>query len=213
MANMLRPIVILLLLVSLSPAARVAGAQPPTPASVEYRVKAALIYNFAKFVEWPDAVSAGDPFIIGVLGQDPFGAALDVLQGRTVSGKRVIVKRFETLDALERSDILFHQFVGTRQPGRYSRCRLGRCRLDRRRNGVVCRNGRRHWPRESTDHYPPPDQLRGKPEIWPADQLEAARTGENCREPPDQRREETVEGHGKLFLCLGKLSRAARSTT
>ncbi len=107
MANMLRPIVILLLLVSLSPAARVAGAQPPTPASVEYRVKAALIYNFAKFVEWPDAVSAGDPFIIGVLGQDPFGAALDVLQGRTVSGKRVIVKRFETLDALERSDILF----------------------------------------------------------------------------------------------------------
>lgn len=53
----------------------------------EYQVKAAFLYNFAKFVEWPTGAfkSADDPVAICVLGQNPFGSALEQI----VSGKKV----------------------------------------------------------------------------------------------------------------------------
>jgi hypothetical protein len=62
----------------------------------EYDVKAAYLYNFGKFVEWPAKVTAanGDSFTICVLGQDPFGAALDVtIAGETIDGKNVVARR------------------------------------------------------------------------------------------------------------------------
>ena len=45
----------------------------------EYKIKAVFLYNFAKFVEWPPNVfpDANTPFVIGVLGQDPFGSYLE----------------------------------------------------------------------------------------------------------------------------------------
>lgn len=53
----------------------------------EYELKAAFLYNFAKFVEWPDDAfaSAADPISVCLLGGNPFG---DLLQ-RTVAGKSV----------------------------------------------------------------------------------------------------------------------------
>jgi len=61
----------------------------------EYKVKAAFLYNFAKFVEWPDRTFSGPdaPFVIGVLGDDPFGSALDGIKGKTVKEHKVAVKR------------------------------------------------------------------------------------------------------------------------
>jgi hypothetical protein len=62
----------------------------------EYAVKATYLYNFAKFVQWPSQVAAvkDDPFAICVLGQDPFGSALDAtLAGETIAGKAVVAKR------------------------------------------------------------------------------------------------------------------------
>ena len=62
----------------------------------EYEVKATYLYNFARFVEWPvrAAAAKGDSFAICVLGQDPFGPALDAtLAGETIDGKRVLLKR------------------------------------------------------------------------------------------------------------------------
>lgn len=58
-----------------------------TARSPEYLIKAAYLYNFALFVEWPnDAFDSPEaPLVIGIVGADPFGAAMD----RTVEGKRI----------------------------------------------------------------------------------------------------------------------------
>ena len=60
----------------------------------EYQVKAAFLFNFAQFVEWPDGTYASTnvPFCIGVLGDDPFGAALDqIVQGESIGSHKLTV--------------------------------------------------------------------------------------------------------------------------
>ena len=67
-------------------------AQVPTRAD-EYRVKAAILFNLAKFVDWPKDTfaSATAPLVLCVLGPDPFGSVLDeTLNGRLI-GKRPLV--------------------------------------------------------------------------------------------------------------------------
>ena len=61
-------------------------AQTPRSPS-EYQLKAAFLYNFAKFIDWPPVTSAGDqaPFIVGILGDSPFGSDLE----QTVAGKKI----------------------------------------------------------------------------------------------------------------------------
>lgn len=78
-------------------------------ASTEYQVKAAFLYNFAKFIEWPpEALPEGRPFVIGVLGHDPFGSALDeAVAGKTVRDRRIVVRRFSRIDEAADSHILF----------------------------------------------------------------------------------------------------------
>ena len=69
-------------------------AQPPK--ATAYEVKAAYLYNFGKFVEWPAAANAAsqDPFLICVLGKDPFGASLDAtIAGEVIDGRSVLAKR------------------------------------------------------------------------------------------------------------------------
>lgn len=74
----------------------------------EYQVKAAFMFNFAKFVEWPsDAFSDGEALVVGVVGADPFGGALDRLNGSTVNGRRLRVKRLRSGDNLRACQILF----------------------------------------------------------------------------------------------------------
>lgn len=66
------------------------------PAGLEYQVKAAFLYNFAKFVEWPAGTfkGAGDSVIFCVLGNDPFGESLDdVVRGESLDGRRLVVHR------------------------------------------------------------------------------------------------------------------------
>ena len=79
-------------------------------ASREYEVKAAFLYSFATFVEWPeDAVpESGGTFIIGVLGTDPFGPLLDkIAASKTVRGKPIAVRRFATIDDYTPCHVLF----------------------------------------------------------------------------------------------------------
>jgi hypothetical protein len=67
-------------------------AQQANP--TEYEVKAAYLYNFGKFVEWPAKVTAAsDFFSICVLGEDPFGATFDAIASESINGKKVVVKR------------------------------------------------------------------------------------------------------------------------
>ena len=69
-------------------------------------MKAAFLLNFAKFVEWP-AGHVKETFTIGILGRDPFDSALDSLSGKTVRGKRVVVRRYQDPDESREADILF----------------------------------------------------------------------------------------------------------
>lgn len=76
----------------------------------EYEIKAAFIYNFAKFVEWPeDAFGRADaPLIIGIVGKDPFGKMIDhAVEGRRANGRTVEIKRVNWGAEVKLCHILF----------------------------------------------------------------------------------------------------------
>jgi hypothetical protein len=81
------------------------------PALNEYELKAAFLYNFVKFTEWPaeESGKSDEPFVIGVLGKDPFGSALDkLIEGETVHNKKIVARRFPRMDdAAANSHVLF----------------------------------------------------------------------------------------------------------
>jgi len=86
------------------------SAQEAGPAFDEYQVKAAFLYNFAKFVVWPPGSFATptDPIGICIVGQNPFGSALEnMVQGKKVGDRAFAVRRFpDTLQASQ-CQILF----------------------------------------------------------------------------------------------------------
>jgi hypothetical protein len=85
-----------------------ARGEPGTP--TEYEVKAVFIYNFARYMQWPDASmpEARKTFVIGLIGKDPFGQALDdAVRDQSVQGRRIVVKRFDGLEDVGGCDILF----------------------------------------------------------------------------------------------------------
>lgn len=87
------------------PTTQVQGSTP-----TEYEVKAAYLYNFGRFVEWPPkSTPAGDTsFPICVLGHDPFGNTLDAaLAGETIDGRTLIAKRILKPQDAENCRILF----------------------------------------------------------------------------------------------------------
>jgi hypothetical protein len=83
-----------------------AAVAAPTPAEVE----AVFLFNFTQFVDWPPQVFANPdvPIVIGVLGSDPFGAALDeVVRGEVVKGHPLTVRRFQRIEDVTDCQILF----------------------------------------------------------------------------------------------------------
>lgn len=84
--------VILLVLALVTSASPLAGQPLP-----EYKIKAALLYKFAKFITWPDSAFDGADEQLGicVIGENPFGSFLDILIGRQVQGRNVVVKHFQ----------------------------------------------------------------------------------------------------------------------
>jgi hypothetical protein len=86
-----------------------AGRTAPAPAT-EYQLKAVFLFNFVQFVEWPASVHAtkDSPIVIGIVGEDPFGAALDkTVQGEKVSGRSLEVRRFKEGDDVTACHLLF----------------------------------------------------------------------------------------------------------
>ena len=76
----------------------------------EYQLKAGFLYNFAKYVEWPDDAfeKKEDPIVIGVIGKDPFGDHLEkTLKDRRAQDRKFTIVRFATLDELKRCHLLF----------------------------------------------------------------------------------------------------------
>lgn len=80
------------------------------PGALEYQVKAAMLYNFTKFVEWP-ARALGEPaspVVVGIFGRDPFGVQLDeVVEGKTIYGHPIRVQRLHSLAELANCNIVF----------------------------------------------------------------------------------------------------------
>ncbi len=79
-------------------------------ATLEYQVKAAFLLNFSKFVRWPpNAFTDGSaPLSICILGKDPFGRALDdVIEGESVGGRKLVVRRITQAPAPQTCQILF----------------------------------------------------------------------------------------------------------
>jgi len=84
-----------------------ARAQGP---SLEYAVKAAFLYKFGPFVDWPSQVfdSASSPFTVCVVGQDPFGGALDeAVRGQTVHGRPIAIRRLQAVSRAPPCHVLY----------------------------------------------------------------------------------------------------------
>jgi hypothetical protein len=76
----------------------------------EFDVKAAYLYNFAKFVQWPADATRRDPrtFQVCVLGEDPFGPVLDrVVAGGSIDGRTVVPRRVASAQDARACHILF----------------------------------------------------------------------------------------------------------
>jgi uncharacterized protein DUF4154 len=82
-------------------------AQTP---NLEYRIKAAYIFNFAKFVSWPANAfaRAESPIVIGIVGKDPFGEEIDqTIAGKFIEKRPLQVKRLAENESLQGYHILF----------------------------------------------------------------------------------------------------------
>jgi hypothetical protein len=84
----------------------VRSAAPAT----EYQLKAVYLFNFGQFVEWPATTyaAANGPFVIGIVGDDPFGSIIDdVVRGESVDGHPLVVRRFKSPEEITNCNILF----------------------------------------------------------------------------------------------------------
>lgn len=76
----------------------------------EYQVKAAFLFNFAKFVGWPSNAfsDVNAPLVIGVLGQDPFGSYLDdIVRGERADNRQLAVERYRSSGEIKNCHVLF----------------------------------------------------------------------------------------------------------
>jgi len=92
-----------------------ASAQGPG----EYQVKAAFLYNFTKFIEWPAGISRGngDSLMVCVMGEDPFDHALEeVVKGKNLNARRL---RFGTFRTFKRQGVARSFLLVRRNGGRY----------------------------------------------------------------------------------------------
>jgi hypothetical protein len=76
----------------------------------EYQTKAAFLFNFAKFVDWPPHkfTEPDSPLIIGVVGTDPFGGLLEeAAQDKRINDRTVMVRHIESMEELRKCHIIF----------------------------------------------------------------------------------------------------------
>lgn len=78
----------------------------------QYTIKAGFLYNFLLFAQWPDQAFAepDSPIVIGILGENPFGKLFDVIEGKPVNGRPLVVIEFKNdapIDLLKSCHLLF----------------------------------------------------------------------------------------------------------
>lgn len=85
-------------------------ASSQTEANREYQIKAVFLFNFIQFVEWPKDAFANDtaPFVIGILGNDPFDSYLvETVMGEKLGEHPVVVHRYDSPEEIKTCHILF----------------------------------------------------------------------------------------------------------
>lgn len=75
----------------------------------EYQAKAALLYNFAKLATWPpEAFTNGDStFVFAILGPNPFGAALELIRGKSMHGRPIEIRQYRNVAEFRSCQVLF----------------------------------------------------------------------------------------------------------
>jgi YfiR/HmsC-like len=79
-------------------------------ASGEYQLKAAFLFNFAKFIDWPSTSfpNPQSPFVVCILGTDPFGHVIDeVLKGKAIADRPVAIERIKTIAQVRQCQMVF----------------------------------------------------------------------------------------------------------
>jgi len=80
---------------------------------LEYKIKAAYLYNFTKFISWPENES--ETFNICLVGKDPFGSIINPIEKRTVKSKPIRLFRLETAADTQHCQIVYLSSL-TRKP-------------------------------------------------------------------------------------------------
>lgn len=86
------------------------GAAPASTQAPEYRVKAAFVYKFSDYVEWPSEAftNPSSPLVIGVVGADTLADELArIASGRTVGGRPVVVRKLRYGEPLSGLHVIF----------------------------------------------------------------------------------------------------------
>lgn len=87
-------------------------SQAPVPALAdkisEYTVKAAFIYNFARFTQWPDD---SNELKVCIYGDDPFGAGIDKLNGKTTNGRTIKIVRTRLIKEIKTCHVAFLNII------------------------------------------------------------------------------------------------------
>jgi|SRR5437867_7579338 len=83
----------------------VAQTSPYSP----YQLKALYLHNFAKYTEWPKEALGDEnaPFVLGILGKDPFGKDIEIIEGKPIKGRKLKVKHFASVQEVKDCHLLF----------------------------------------------------------------------------------------------------------
>jgi len=73
--------------------------------SIEYKIKAGYLYNFTKFVSWPENES--ETFNLCIIGKDPFGSIINPIEKRSVKNKPIRLFRFKSISDVKHCHIIY----------------------------------------------------------------------------------------------------------
>jgi len=96
-----------------------ASSSAQTGTQHEYELKAGVLYRIIEYIEWPKEALSNNPgaLQIGLIGQIPFADALELLSGKSIQGRELIVKRIPDLQAAASCQVIF---IGASEKSRIS---------------------------------------------------------------------------------------------
>ena len=96
---------ILIILVLLATLLAVPAKAEDAQQSRKLQIKAAFVYNFIRFVDWPEEKMPDndEPVVIGVIGNKDFIKAFEPMKNKQARGKNIVIKHFEHIDTAKQS--------------------------------------------------------------------------------------------------------------